>query len=123
MIQPLKTGPTPAACSGLVELAAGIVRRELPDKPAFVQHTTTLRLSATLHNMHKPNRQPSPIAAQLLTTAEVARLVGYTPRTIIRWAELGRHGFPQPAIAGGRGAGHRWHSDDIAHWLKSIRTT
>ena len=59
---------------------------------------------------------------KLLTTAEVADIVGYTPATVIRWAEMGLYRFPPPAIEGGPGTGKRWHPQDIEHWMKEIRT-
>ena len=63
-----------------------------------------------------------PDMPHLLTTAQVAEIIGCTPNTVIQWAELGRHGFPQPAIQGGPGSANRWHPDDIRDWLNRIRT-
>ncbi|MFA9479970.1 helix-turn-helix transcriptional regulator [Phycisphaerales bacterium AB-hyl4] len=68
--------------------------------------------------MPKP-KQPTP---RLLSSKEVAKIVGYSVPTVIRWAEMGMYDFPQPAIEGKRGRGKRWHSDDLDDWLKSIRT-
>lgn len=59
---------------------------------------------------------------RLLTTADVVRITGYSRRTVIRWAETGEHGFPQPCIQGRPGVGSRWHPDDIKEWLRSLRT-
>ena len=59
---------------------------------------------------------------RLLSTAEVAEIVGCCPGTIIQWAELGRYGFPQPAIEGGPGSSKRWHPADVQDWLDRIRT-
>jgi len=63
-----------------------------------------------------------PNMPHLLTTAQVAEIIGCSRPTVVQWAELGRYGFPPPAIEGGPGCSKRWHPDDIRDWLNSIRT-
>ena len=63
---------------------------------------------------------------ELLTTSEVAAILGLTPRRIAQLADQPGSGFPQPyAITRGvkRDRGMRlWRPEDIAQWQRDTST-
>jgi len=59
---------------------------------------------------------PTRTDEQLMTPAEVARLLNVTIKTISTWTEKGR--FPKPIKIGPPGNGSvRWRPSDVAAWI------
>ena len=58
-----------------------------------------------------------PIPERMLTTAEVGALFGVAPRTISKWARLGK--FPALVTLGGH---RRFDPDDVRGYLHAART-
>lgn len=57
-----------------------------------------------------------PEAQAYLDAAEVALLIGVTPRSVRSWHRSGKHGFPPPC----RYLGDRpkWRRSDIVAWME-----
>jgi excisionase family DNA binding protein len=58
-----------------------------------------------------------PIPERMLTAAEVGALFGVAPRTITKWARLGK--FPALVTLGGH---RRFDPDDVRGYLDAART-
>ena len=62
--------------------------------------------------------------AHLLTKQQVASRCGVSTRQVDRWDATPDHTFPKSIRlprAGGQPGLKRWHSDEVAEWLDSLR--
>jgi excisionase family DNA binding protein len=53
----------------------------------------------------------------LISTTEVAKLLGVTNDTVLIWSRDPDNSFPAPALVGHSGRVYRWRRADVMAWL------
>lgn len=70
---------------------------------------------------HKAFQVHPTIPFRLLSKNEVAKMLGYTPRTIDRLVTAGKIPYVRLPLFSGRGTKIRFDSRDIEKWLNAIK--